>query len=216
MREAREDPNLAEVKAVLKKLQRLDLPDEARPLPERAAAAAPQRSAPSAAEPAPNLNIFERKRAAFEGPAARAKPTSRSLIYAAGALAFVAAAGAVYVWVNAPRSSPAVAGKDDARPALSKQDESVLITEARRLLSKGDVSSARARLKSGGPEERADLAFMLAQSFDPNYLRTLPIANATADRAEAERWYRKWHELAVNSGLEMDSERLRRIINAMP
>jgi hypothetical protein len=66
-----------------------------------------------------------------------------------------------------------------------------------------------------GPEERAELAFMLAQSFDPNYLRTLPKANGAPDRAEAERWYKKWYELAVNSGLEMDSGRLKRIINAM-
>ncbi|MFZ1107072.1 MAG: hypothetical protein WAN43_01815 [Rhodomicrobium sp.] len=215
MRQAREDPNLAEVKAVLRKLQRLDLPGEAQPLPDRAAPA-PRRSAPSAAEPAPNLSIFDRKRAAFEGPAARAKPHNRSLIYAAVALAFIAAAGAVYAWVKAPHNSSALARNDDARPALSKQDESILITEARGFLSKGDVVSARARLKRGVPEERADLAFMLAQSFDPNYLRTLPSLNASPDRAEAERWYRKWHELAVNGGLEMDSERLRRIINAMP
>jgi hypothetical protein len=218
MREAREDPNLAEVKAVLRKLQRLDLPDEAHPLPERAPPPL-QRSAPPPLAPQ-NLNVFDRKRAAFERPAAVArlspKLSKRSLIYAASALAFIAVAGAVYAWVKAPPKSSAIVAKEDARPAVSRLDESILITEARAFLSKGDVLSARTVLKRGGPEERADLAFLLAQSFDPNYVRNLPSANAKAERAEAERWYRKWHQLAVNSGLEMDSERLRRIINAMP
>jgi hypothetical protein len=218
MPEVREDPNLAEVKAVLRKLQQLDSPDEAHPSPDKIFAPALQRKAPSAAELAQNLTIFDRKRIAFEPPvlSAAAKPYGPFLIYGAAALAFIVGAGAVYVWVAARPSSPAIVSNGDAKPALSKLGESILITEARRLLSEGDVASARARLKSGGPEQRAELAFVLAQSFDPNYLRTLPSANAKADRSEAERWYRKWHELAANSGLAMDSERLKRIINAMP
>jgi len=56
---------------------------------------------------------------------------------------------------------------------------------------------------------------MLAQSFDPNYLRSLSRSNAQADRSQAEQWYRKWHEIAQRKGLDMDNDRLRRIINAM-
>jgi hypothetical protein len=41
------------------------------------------------------------------------------------------------------------------------------------------------------------------------------MSNSLPDRVQAEAWYRKWHEIAVNSGLEMDGGRLQRIINAM-
>ncbi len=90
-----------------------------------------------------------------------------------------------------------------------------VLTEARTLLSQGDVALARSVLLSGQPDREADLAFTLAQSYDPNYLRSLPKADSSADSIEAERWYRIWYELALKSGLDMDGERLKRIINAM-
>ncbi len=40
-------------------------------------------------------------------------------------------------------------------------------------------------------------------------------ANNIPNKAEAEHWYKKWYELAAQSGLEMDSGRLQRLINAM-
>ena len=54
-----------------------------------------------------------------------------------------------------------------------------------------------------------------AQTYDPNFLRPLQNANGVPDPSEAERWYRKWYELAARSGLEMDAGRLQRIVNSM-
>jgi hypothetical protein len=104
---------------------------------------------------------------------------------------------------------------EEHSPVLDKKNEVILLTEARRLIGEGDVESARKRLMQGGPEARADVAFLLAQTFDRNYLRSLPTSNSLPDRVQAEAWYRKWYEIAANSGLEMDSGRLQRIINAM-
>ena len=102
-------------------------------------------------------------------------------------------------------------------PALSHQEEDALLTDARRLLSEGNVSMREDPCCCGAVQQaHADVAFVLAQSYDPNYLQSLPNANSAADPSEAARWYRKWYELAVRSGLEMDPGRLQRVINAMP
>jgi hypothetical protein len=100
-------------------------------------------------------------------------------------------------------------------PLQQQESESALLADARRLINEGDITQARTRLLQGGPDHHAEAAFMLAQSYDPNYLQALPKANNLPDRAEAERWYKKWYELAAQSGLEMDSGRLQRLINAM-
>ncbi len=211
MREAREDPNLAEVKAVLKKLQQLDLPAETPPSPDKVPAVVPASASPPSAAPHQSLSIFERKSAVFAGSQPAAKRSLRSLIYVAGAAIFIGGACLIFVLVEWPGAMSRIT----KAPASGKENESIVLSEARRLLGEGDVASARERLRRGAPEERAEVALMLAQSFDPNYLRTLPAANSPPNPAEAERWYKEWYELAVKSGLEMDSGRLRRIINAM-
>ncbi len=209
MREAKEDPDLAEVKAVLKELQRLDLTgDEVTKIGDPQAS----RPFPAALPSKAGIAVFDRKRAAIEAPAPRPTPRRRLPVLLIGAGA-AAVAGAVVLLATGLVQFPG----DAKAPAFVRQkgDDAVLLAEARRLISEGDVALARSRLLSGGSEARAELAFMLAQSYDPNYLRTLAKANVLPDRAQAERWYRKWYELAVASGLEMDSERLMRIINAM-
>ncbi len=219
MREAREDPNLADVKAVLKKLQRLDVPSAAEQSPPAEIAPKKPNSTPASSPNRGSIGVFDRKHAAFAAPAPAPKSRARPIpLYAAGALALVAGAGVLFATgvVKIPGETKLAAQSSNAGiPIMRKEEEAALLTEARRLLNDGDVSLARDRLLHGGPEQRAEFAFMLAQSFDPNYLRALPKANGLPDRGEAERWYRKWYELAVNSGLEMDSGRLKRIINAM-
>ena len=222
MRKAREDPKLAEVKAVLKKLQRLDVSTEAQPSPDPIVSI-PSRNVPPDGSANQLLSIFERKQAAFSirsaGPSsirsAGPRLSQRRVVYAAAAVALIAGAS-VIVAVHKALNSPTDIGRSEERsPMRDQKNEGILLTEARRLLGEGDVAAARQRLMQGGPEVRAELAFLLAQSFDPNYLRLLPASNGLPDRVEAERWYKKWYELAVNSGLEMDSGRLQRIIKAM-
>jgi hypothetical protein len=225
MREAWEDPNLADVKAVLRKLQRLDVVSgEPQPSPDWIVPR-PPKSVPPAGSGKRLLSIFKRTQAAFSIRSVRPRVSQRSLVFAAAALTLIACASVLAALYKAPNTSAGIEGeipspvldkkREEHSPMLDKKNEVILLTEARRLIGEGDVESAQKRLMQGGPEARAEIAFLLAQTFDPNYLRSLPASNSLPDRVQAERWYKKWYELAVNSGLEMDSGRLQRIIKAM-
>jgi hypothetical protein len=215
MRDAKEDPDLTQVKAVLKRLQRLDQPagdgidlDHFEPM-----ASHNVENSPAHLSPVKGIGVFDRKRAAIDAIDRPTKPRRRHLALVAGAC--VAAAGTAALFAIGAVKIPSEWTEGAAIRRQQKQDEASLLADARRLLSAGDVILARKRLLAGAPESQAELAFMLAQSYDPNYVRTLATANGLPDRAEAERWYKKWYELAVGSGLEMDNGRLKRIINAM-
>ena len=208
MREAKDHPELAEVRAILLKVQRLGLEPE-----EDAAGAdhAPARPAAKAQAGPPhlaNVAVFDRKAKAIQKSGPGTRPKARLPLYLGAAGALVAAIAILF--------AAGIVSPPSEAPALSHQEEDALLTDARRLLSEGNVSMARSLLLRGGAEANADVAFVLAQSYDPNYLQALPNANSAADPSEAARWYRKWYELAVRSGLEMDPGRLQRVINAMP
>jgi len=83
------------------------------------------------------------------------------------------------------------------------------------LMASGHVQAARGELLRMAPEDSADVAWALARSYDPNFLGTLPKADAAADIAEATRWYRAWYAIAVKQGLVADSVPLERIIRSM-
>jgi hypothetical protein len=207
MRVAKDNPELAEVRAILLKVQRLGIePEEEDP-----ADAGPAQSAPAAeakgGRPA-SIAVFDRKARAVQtsGPETRGK--GHLPLYLGAAAALVAAIAILF--------AAEIVSPPGEAPALSHQEADALLTEARRLLSEGDAAGARVRLLQSGAATHADVAFVLAQSYDPNYLQSLPNANSAANPSEAARWYKKWYELAVRSGLEMDPGRLQRVINAMP
>jgi outer membrane biosynthesis protein TonB len=83
------------------------------------------------------------------------------------------------------------------------------------LMASGHIQAARGELLRLAPEDSADVAWALARSYDPNFLGTLSTADATADIAEATRWYRAWYAIAVKQGLVADSVPLERIIRSM-
>ncbi len=208
MRGAKDDPELAEVRAILLKVQRLGLePEEDAPSrsPAPAGPAAKAQAGPPHWPMSPYLT-GKLRQSRNPGRKHAPKPVCR------------------FIWAPRERSWRAIAilfatgimSPPGEAPALSHQEADALLTDARRLLSEGNVSIARALLLRGGAGAHADVAFVLAQSYDPNYLQSLPNADSTPDPSEAARWYKKWYELAVRSGLEMDPGRLQRIINAMP
>lgn len=88
------------------------------------------------------------------------------------------------------------------------------IDEAQELISAGKIGEARRRLIDLN-DKSPETALMLARSYDPNYLRLIPDADAAADPKEAERWYRAWRDIAASKGLVLEEDRLERIINAM-
>ncbi len=89
------------------------------------------------------------------------------------------------------------------------------ISSAQRLIDEGKVIAGRDLLLDGLAEQRAEAALILARSYDPNSLRLILNADAPSDIEAAERWYRRWHEIAVSEGLALDTQRLDRIIKAM-
>lgn len=88
------------------------------------------------------------------------------------------------------------------------------VSEAQQLISAGKIDEARRRLIDLD-DKSPEAALTLARSYDPNYLRLIPEADAAADPKEAERWYRAWRDVATSNGLALEENRLDRIINAM-
>jgi hypothetical protein len=201
MGEAKENPELAEVRAILLKVQRLGMGPE-----EDVSSKEPDPAVPGPA--AASITVFDNKHRAIQKTDDEAPTPKKGLtIYLSITAALLAASAVLYI-----AGAVTTPGKP---PSLSQQDQEALLTEVRRLLSAGDVAAARTRLLEAGAGRQAETTFVLAQSYDPNYLQSLQNANAAPDASEAARWYKIWYELAVKSGLEMDPERLQRIINAM-
>jgi hypothetical protein len=89
------------------------------------------------------------------------------------------------------------------------------IDTAQDLLSRGQVQAARKQLLGLASADAADVAWMLARSYDPNYLVTLSSADGSPDVDQATRWYRIWHAAAVKQGLVPNSVSVERIIGSM-
>jgi hypothetical protein len=86
---------------------------------------------------------------------------------------------------------------------------------AQELLKKGRVQAARKQLLGLVSGNTADVAWMLARSYDPNFLAAIPAADAGPDIEQATRWYRAWHAAAVAQGLVPNSVSVERIIGSM-
>jgi hypothetical protein len=89
------------------------------------------------------------------------------------------------------------------------------IANAHQLMDRGRIAAAREMLLRRDLAASQDGAWLLARSYDPNYLATIPSPDASADKGQAEEWYRRWRDIAVRNGMVMDDQRLKRIINSM-
>ena len=77
------------------------------------------------------------------------------------------------------------------------------------------MQAARKQLLGSVSEGAADVAWMLARSYDPNFLAAIPAADADPDIEQATRWYRAWYAAAVSQGLVPNSVSVERIIGSM-
>ncbi len=89
------------------------------------------------------------------------------------------------------------------------------IANAHQLMESGHVRAAREALLRPDLAASQEGAWLLARSYDPNYLATIQSPDASADQQQAEDWYRRWRDIAVRNGMVMDDLRLKRIINSM-
>ena len=79
----------------------------------------------------------------------------------------------------------------------------------------GHVAAARELLRQPDLLASQEGAWLLARSYDPNYLATVQSPDASPDKRQAEEWYRRWRDIAARNGMVMDDLRLKRIINSM-
>jgi hypothetical protein len=89
------------------------------------------------------------------------------------------------------------------------------IANAHRLMDSGHIAAAREMLVRPDLAASQEGAWLLARSYDPNYLATIQSPDASADKRQAAEWYRRWRDIAVRNGMVMDDLRLKRIINSM-
>ena len=110
---------------------------------------------------------------------------------------------------------PSVRNPSVKEPLPTARPSRAAIDTAQDLLSRGQVQAARKQLLGLASADAADVAWMLARSYDPNYLVTLPSADGSPDVDQATRWYRIWHAAAVKQGLVPNSVSVERIIGSM-
>lgn len=221
MRHSEHDGNLAEVKAILGRLQHISR--TRRPGDARAAS-------DDAASPA-----LRPKRQDGSSPAAGIPRFATVALVAVPLLAIVAGAGFVAVLSGnrqpdavvktpPPDGSPHAAaagdtpaqGRDQATPKSEDASNlSATLQLSSELTASGQVQAARAALLRVMPNDSADVAWALARSYDPNYLATIAAPDAGPDITEATRWYRTWYDIAVRQRQVSDNVSLERVIRAM-
>ncbi len=221
MRHSEHDENLAEVRAILGRLQRISRtrsPGDARAAGEDAASRALRAKTQDGSSPAASIPRF-----------------ATAALVAVPLLAVVAGAGIVVVLTGnrqpdavvktpPPDGSPQSAAAEDApaqgrdQPTPNSEDASNLsrtLQLASELMASGHVRAARAALLRITQNDSADVAWALARSYDPNHLATIAAPDAGPDITEATRWYRTWYDIAVKQGQVSDSVSLERVIRAM-
>ena len=235
------DPKLGEVRAVLERLQTFAAdPDSAQPPHELSNGAALNGHATSAhkagSSEASARAPVSHDRGGHESVSKRRAPAAIGLSIAATAVVLL---GLVWLIVSpGNRGELSAAATPDVTPAgraISEREASIPEREAsakppvvpvvrpsragvdaaQDLLSKGQVQAARKQLLGLASADAADVAWMLARSYDPNFLVTLPSADGAADVEQATRWYRIWHAAAVKQGLVPNSVSVERIIGSM-
>src|SRR5262245_45154966 len=204
------DPKLGEVRAVLQRLQTFSAEPNKVAVPDEAGADEPRASEPSARR-----------------PAAIGLAIAGTAFVVLGVVVWLTVSSADRVYLPAAATSAATSDATPGNRAISERGASagqpVLLPSAPRadmtvahdLLARGQVQAARKQLLALASDGAADVAWMLARSYDPNFLATIPHADATPDIEQATQWYRTWHAAAVMQGLVPNSVSVERIIRSM-
>jgi hypothetical protein len=92
---------------------------------------------------------------------------------------------------------------------------SLAVASAKQLLEAGSVAAARGMLQQRALASSQDAAWLLARSYDPNYLATIKSPDAPADKEKAAEWYRRWRDIGVERGVEIEDTRFKRLIETL-
>ena len=227
------DPKLGEVRAVLERLQSFAAdPDGTQP-PAEASSSGFNGHVTKTHQPGTYERVYELPDFGGESAGKRRTPAAIGLGIAGMAVILL---GVVWLIVSpGDRGEQSAAATPDVIPAgraipqgdtperdtLAKQPGPTVrpsragIDAAQDLLSKGQVQAARKQLLGLASADATDVAWMLARSYDPNFLVTLPNSDGRPDIEQATRWYRIWHAAAVKQGLVPNSVSVDRIIGSM-
>ncbi len=88
-----------------------------------------------------------------------------------------------------PQSAPAAVEKAPVPPAFGKEEETQILERGRKLISTGDVASARLAFEYAAHRGSADAMFALAQTFDVDVLASLNVVGIEPDANIALKWY---------------------------
>jgi hypothetical protein len=199
------DPKLGEVRAVLQRLQTFSAEPNSAPLPDEAGADEPRAS----------------ERPARRAPAAIGLTIAGTAVVVLGLVLLTVSLDRAYVPAaatpGATTGNHAISERvvSAGQPVLHLSTPRADMGAAHDLLAKGQVQAARRQLLALASDGAADVAWMLARSYDPNFLATLPHADAGPDIEQATQWYRAWHAAAVMQGLVPNSVSVERIIRSM-
>lgn len=217
-RSRREDPKLSEVKAVLQRLQKISAEPDAADAAAMPEAAAERPRVPVAVSLAGVAGVLVVAGVvaflALNQPTTSTNPALQPSAVAEPRAAAPESKPAAVPQGLAIPSGPAAVTPSALQPPGPKAIRPALEAALGHLTS-GRVLAARRELLALVSEDAADVAWALARSYDPNFLGTIPAADAGPDVAQATRWYRAWYAAAVKQGLVADSVSLERIIGSM-
>jgi hypothetical protein len=80
-------------------------------------------------------------------------------------------------------------------PVLKPAEIDALIAKGEQILKTGDLASARLFFERAANAGDARGALAMAQTYDPQFVRKLPVYGLAANQAEADRWYARAREL---------------------
>jgi hypothetical protein len=170
---------------------------------------------PAAAVPVPPASIGT-MRAAYPQPQTQSSATPSQP--AASAKPFATAtvsAPAANAQPSAPPVRTASASADAAASAVPAPAplRSPAIANAKEMMDAGKVTAARALLQPLAATQ--DAAWLIARSYDPNYLATVKSPDVPGDKDKALEWYRRWRDMGAQNGVMIDDARLKRLIETL-
>jgi hypothetical protein len=130
-----------------------------------------------------------------------ADPTSQTAT-ASAPVPLPAARGAVQTAV------PSVAAAPPAPPSPA-------VTSAKKMMDSGKITAARELLMQPFLASTQDGAWLIARSYDPNYLASVASPDAVGDKAKAAEWYGRWRDIGARNGVPMDNAQLRRLVESL-
>jgi hypothetical protein len=227
----REDQKLKEVKAALRVLQRIDLnssghiePQHLEPKASKSPAQGKRLGALALAMIAMGtvivlaIDLFFKYWPASPPGRQTAETSGNAVPLAAGDAGPEPSAAGLPMKPAQPAKPSAAADNGAASQANAAPPDPRIartVDNARTLMESGQIVAARKTLLQPALAASQDAAWLIARSFDPNYLATVQSADATGDKIRAEEWYRRWRDLGARNGAGMDDARLKRLIDAM-